>query len=138
MMKRIFAGFLLAPVSIAAAELQTAQHYVAQELADCSAFYFLLGDLPGAQEVQESPIAAEENGWRALQAAADFSSRETALVRLRLALLNIREGLSGSWDNALVFRRRFSSCGALLDAPAARISYWLEQDEPAEPSPERK
>jgi hypothetical protein len=129
MMKRIFAIVMLAPVPIAAAELQTAQSHVAQELADCSAFYFLLGDLPGAQEAQESSITAEENGWRALQAAADFSNRETALVRLRLALLNIKEGLNGTWDNALVFRRRFSDCGVLLDAPAGRISYWLEQEE---------
>jgi hypothetical protein len=125
----LFALLLLLPAPGHSEDTGSARSAVAQELADCAAYYLLVSDLPGMQPETTAPIG-EAAGVRAMQIARLYGNERLLQVRLHLALEHMKLNLDQNWLAIMDIRDRYTDrCSALLSAPENRLTYWLDNPE---------
>ena len=100
--------------------------YFARELAECSAWYALVAEAPGLDEVTRIRFRAVASSL--VSTAADIATEPWALTQLNLAATNIRREMRGSWKNyALVDKEYGQRCREVATDPVARQRYWQDR-----------
>jgi hypothetical protein len=131
-----FIVLFLISTAACAVDRDAAQSWVAQDLVDCAAFYLLVGDLPGMEtpgtttdETQPS-TDTQQVGLDAMQIATNYGNQRLLMVRLHLAMENMKRNLEENWQNVLTLRERNgANCPALMSAPEDRMAYYLSERE---------
>ncbi|HVN35462.1 MAG TPA: hypothetical protein VMU96_09425 [Casimicrobiaceae bacterium] len=105
---------------------ERARAYFARELAECSAWYELLAEAPGLDEVTRIRFRAA--GISLLSAAADITTEPWALTQKNLAATTIRREMRYSWANYAVVDKEYGKrCRETATDPVARRKYWLDK-----------
>ena len=122
------AALALVAVSTAAFayENERARAYFARELAECSAWYGLVAEAPGLDEVTRIRFRAVATSL--VSTASDVATEPWALTQRDLAAATIRREMGDSWKNYQVVDNKYGQrCRDLVTDPVARRNYWLEK-----------
>ena len=105
---------------------ERARAYFARELAECSAWYTLVADAPGLDEVTRIKFRAVATSL--VSTSADIATEPWALTQLNLAATNIRREMGGSWTNYAVVDKEYGQrCRDVVTDPVARRKYWQDK-----------
>ena len=125
---RAVVGLALAALSHAALayDSERARAYFAQELAECGAWYTLVAEAPGVDEINQIRFRAA--GTSLVSTAADLTSEAWALAQMDVATTKIRREMRDSWRNYPVVDKKYGQrCRAVATDPVARRKYWLDK-----------
>src|SRR5215470_7571310 len=104
---------------------ERARAYFARELAECSAWYALVAEAPGLDEVTRIQFRAVATSL--VSTASDIATEPWALTQLNLAATNIRREMGGSWKNYAVVDKEYGQrCRDVATDPVARRKYWQD------------
>lgn len=133
-MKRLLIALAVAlPVPAMAMDLQEAKDYLGQEFAHCASWYLIMREVaarsypPG---LDRNVVMAQQQDLAdlAFQRSAEATSREKALERAKASMQMMKQKMKNSLDNLPLIAEEYAfSCKSLMDAPEARLQYWLEQ-----------
>ena len=105
---------------------ERARAYFAQELAECGAWYTLVAEAPGVDEINQIRFRAA--GTSLVSTAADLTSEAWALAQMEVATTKIRREMRDSWHNYPVVDKKYGQrCRAVATDPVARRKYWLDR-----------
>ena len=105
---------------------ERARAYFARELAECSAWYALVAEAPGLDEVTRIQFRAVATSL--VSTASDIATEPWALTQLNLAATNIRREMGGSWKNYAVVDKEYGQrCRDVATDPVARRKYWQDK-----------
>jgi len=100
--------------------------YFARELAECGAWYALVAEAPGLDEVTRIQFRAVSISLTST--AADIATEPWALTQRDLAATNIRREMGGSWKNYAVVDKKYGQlCREVATDPVARRRYWQDK-----------
>jgi len=117
---------LLAAVAAPAYEPERAALYLANEFAECGAWFRLLAEAPGVDPVEK--IKFRSAGVSLVSSAADLQSERFALDRANAANTTIWREMDGSWRNFSVVKAKYGQrCRDVASDPIARRKYWLDK-----------
>jgi hypothetical protein len=106
---------------------ERARAYFAQELAECGAWYTLVAEAPGVDEINQIRFRAA--GTSLVSTAADLTSESWALAQMEVATTRIRREMKDSWRNYSVVDKKYRErCWAVATDPVARRKYWLDKN----------
>jgi hypothetical protein len=126
----VLVAIALAAASPAALGYDTerARAYFARELAECGAWYSLVAEAPGLDEVTRIRFRAVATSL--VSTAADIATEPWALTQRDLAATTIRREMGGSWKNYSVVDKKYGQhCREVATDPVARRKYWLDKYE---------
>lgn len=126
---RTLVAAALAALSLAASayDSERARAYFAQELAQCGAWYTLVAEAPGVEEIDRIRFRAA--GISLVSTSADLTSERWALDQMEIATTKIRREMRDSWRNYPVVDKKYGQrCRAVATDPVARRKYWLDKN----------
>ena len=126
---RTLVAAALAALSLAASgyDSERARAYFAQELAQCGAWYTLVAEAPGVDEIDRIRFRAA--GISLVSTSADLTSERWALDQMEIATTTIRREMRDSWRNYPVVDKKYRQrCWAVATDPVARRKYWLDKN----------
>ncbi len=126
---RALVAVALAALSHAALayDSERARAYFAQELAECGAWYTLVAEAPGVEQIDQIRFRAA--GISLVSTAADLTSESWALDQMKVATTKIRREMKDSWRNYPVVDKKYRErCWAVATDPVARRKYWLDKN----------
>jgi hypothetical protein len=107
---------------------ERARAYFARELAECGAWYALVAEAPGLDEIIRIQFRAV--GISLVSTAADIATEPWARTQTDLAAATIRREMGNSWKNFSVVDRKYGQhCRDVATNPVARRKYWLDKYE---------
>ncbi len=102
---------------------ERARAYFARELAECGAYYALVAEAPGLDEVTRIQFRAA--GISMVSTSADIATEPWGLAQRDLAAETIRREMGNSWNNYAVVGKKYRQhCYDIATDPAARWKYW--------------
>ena len=105
---------------------ESARAYFAQELAVCGAWYTLVAEAPGVDEIDRIRFRAA--GISLVSTAADLTSERWALDQMELATTTMRREMRDSWNNFRVVDKKYGQrCWGVATNPVARRKYWFDK-----------
>jgi len=100
--------------------------YFARELAECAAWYALVAEAPGVDDIRRIRFRAVSTSL--LSTSADIATEPWALTQMDVAKSTIWSEMRGSWDNYSTVDRKYGQvCRDVATDPAARRKYWLDK-----------
>jgi hypothetical protein len=107
---------------------ERARAYFARELAECGAWYALVAEAPGLDEIARIRFRAVATSL--VSTSADIATEPWALTQRDLASTTIRREMGGSWKNYAVVDKKYGQrCRDVVTDPVARRKYWLDRYE---------
>ena len=107
---------------------ERARAYFARELAECGAWYELVAEAPGLDEITRIQFRAVATSL--VSTAADIATEPWALTQRDLAATTIRREMGGSWKNYAVVDKKYGrACREVATDPVARRKYWVDKYE---------
>jgi hypothetical protein len=107
---------------------ERARAYFARELAECGAWYALVAEAPGLDEIARIRFRAVATSL--VSTSADIATEPWALTQRDLAAATIRREMGGSWQNYAVVDKKYGQrCRDVVTDPVARRKYWLDRYE---------
>lgn len=107
---------------------ERARAYFARELAECGAWYALVAEAPGLDEITRIRFRAVATSL--VSTSADIATEPWALTQRDVAAATIRREMGGSWKNyAEVDKKYGQRCRDVVTDPVARRKYWLDRYE---------
>ena len=109
---------------------ELARAYFVHELVECAAWYGLVAEAPGLDEITRIRFRAV--GTSLASTAADIATEPWALTQMNLAKTTIWREMRGSWNNYSTVDKKYGQpCRDLVTDPAARRKYWLNKHDEA-------
>jgi len=100
--------------------------YFARELAECAAWYALVAEAPGVDDIRRIRFRAVSTSL--LSTSADIATEPWALTQMDVAKSTIWSEMRGSWANYSTVDRKYGQvCRDVATDPAARRKYWLDK-----------
>jgi hypothetical protein len=122
----VAATLISLPHAAAAYDSERARAYFAQELAQCGAWYRLVAEAPGVDEIDRIKFRAA--GISLVSTSADLTSESWALAQMEIATATIRREMRDSWRNYPVVDKKYRLlCWSVATDPVARRKYWLDK-----------
>ena len=125
---RLFAGLLVAATSIAAFgyDAERTRAYFARELAECAAFYAIVAEAPGVDDIRRIRFRAVSTSL--VSTSADIATEPWALRQMAIAKSTIWREMRGSWNNYSTVDKKYGQvCRDVVTDPVARRKYWLDR-----------
>jgi len=105
---------------------ERARAYFARELAECSAWYTLVAEAPGLDEITRIRFRAVATSL--VSTAADIATEPWAVTQTDFAAKNIRREMGYSWKNYAVVDKEYGQrCRDIVTDPVARRRYWVDR-----------
>ncbi|HET7033205.1 MAG TPA: hypothetical protein VFJ48_08785 [Casimicrobiaceae bacterium] len=122
----IAVGLVMASVAALGYGVERARAYFARELAECGAWYELVAEAPGLDEITRIQFRAVATSL--ISTSADVATEPWALTQRDLAAKTIRREMGDSWKNYAVVDRKYGQrCRDVVTDPVARRKYWLDK-----------
>jgi len=100
--------------------------YFGRELAECGAWYTLVAEAPGLDEIKRIRFRAV--GISLVSTSADLTSERWALTQMNIAKRTIWREMDGSWKNYSTVDKKYGQvCRDVVTDPVARRKYWLNK-----------
>jgi len=127
--RALIAGVLVtASVAAFGYSAERARAYFARELAECGAWYELVAEAPGLDEITRIQFRAVATSL--ISTSADVATEPWALTQRDLAARTIRREMGDSWKNYAVVDRKYGQlCRDVVTDPVARRKYWLDKND---------
>jgi hypothetical protein len=107
-------------------DTERARVYFGRELAECGAWYALVAEAPGLDEIKRIRFRAV--GTSLVSTAADLTSERWALTQMDIARTTIWREMDGSWKNYSTVDKKYGQvCRDVATNPVARRKYWLDK-----------
>ncbi|HET7097707.1 MAG TPA: hypothetical protein VFJ68_09975 [Casimicrobiaceae bacterium] len=105
---------------------ERARAYFARELAECGAWYELVAEAPGLDDITRIRFRAVATSL--VSTSADVATEPWALTQKDLAAKTIRREMGNSWNNYAVVDKIYGQlCRDIATDPAARQKYWRDR-----------
>ena len=102
---------------------ERARAYFARELAECGAWYELVAEAPGLDDITRIRFRAVATSL--VSTSADIATEPWALTQRDLAAKTIRREMGNSWNNYKVVDKNYGQlCRAVATDPVSRQKYW--------------
>ena len=102
---------------------ERARAYFARELAECGAWYELVAEAPGLDDITRIRFRAVATSL--VSTSADIATEPWALTQRDLAAKTIRREMGNSWNNYKVVDKKYGQlCRDVATDPVSRQKYW--------------
>ena len=100
--------------------------YFGRELAECGAWYAVVAEAPGLDEITRIRFRAVSTSL--VSTSADLTSERWALTQMDIAKKTIWREMGGSWKNYQTVDKKYGQvCRDVATDPVARRKYWLDK-----------
>ena len=126
---RALVAAALAALSLAASayDSERARAYFAQELAECGAWYTLVAEAPGVDEIDQIKFRAAGTSLVSTVRRSHVGAPGRS-TQMEVATTTIRREMRNSWNNYPVVDKKYGQrCRAVATDPVARRKYWLDK-----------
>jgi len=120
---------LLLPVGSASAyDPERASNNLAHEFAECAAYYSISSKII-ARTKPEVAKRIDDFAALAFEGSNTLTSEKVTNARVEMAIKSMVKELDNDIANFSILLNKYSdSCGAAINNPEARMTYWLEKE----------
>jgi hypothetical protein len=125
----LFSAAAFVCVPALAYDAQRAKVNLAQEYAECAAYFLIAAE--GVRKLNSAdPLIARLHAAEseALQRSINLSNEKVTGARVHLAIDDLKRQMDYSYSNMAILNAKYgNTCKTGLTNPKARIKYWLEK-----------